>query len=278
MKKCIRLVLVSIICFFSILCFAETTTIVIDNKNLVLPHFEGFKLISDRESIEFKKIEDQFTSDKNTITHAHYYETNPGKLTRHISIYSYREKPDHLTKRQWLQAKNAIYEDSQKPATIEEADAKYVQAVIESVTEHDLYNTYISETKVFLKENNRTDHVYSVLDAKTYINVNGNIIIVFINIEGDNAYNVSTLEWAKTFSKEAAEKIIKLNPPTQQEIAAAKSAESKEQLDHIKYVLLIIVGLLALLWKYRFKYLPQSLHHYVTIKKAVQTEIEKRPN
>lgn len=277
MKKSIRLVLVSIICFFSILCFAETTTIVIDNKNLVLPHFEGFKLISDRKSIEFKKIEDQYTSDKNTVTYAHYYETNPGKLTRLISIYGYREKPNYLTKKQWLDAKNSIHEDSQKPISIEEANAKYVQTIIESVTEHNLYNTYISETKVFLKENNRSDYVYSILDAKTYINVNGKIIIVFINIEGDNAYNVSSLEWIKAISKTTAEKIIELNPPTQQELAAAKSAESKEQLDHIKYVLLIILGLLALLWKYRFKYLPQSLHHYVKSAKAEAAAVEKSP-
>jgi hypothetical protein len=277
MKKSIRLVLVSIICFFSILCFAETTTIAIDNKNLVLPHFDGFKLISDRESIEFKKIEDQYTSDKNTIPYAHYYETNPGKLTRLISIYGYKEKPNYLTKKQWLQAKNSIYEDSQKPRTIEQVDAKYVQTIIESVIDHDLYNSYITETKVFLKENNKSDYVYSILDAKTYINVNGRIVIIFINIEGDNAYNVSTLEWAKVISKAAAEKIIELNPPTQQELAAAKSTERKEQLDHIKYVLLIIVGLLALLWKYRFKYLPQSLHHYVKSAKAEAAAVEKSP-
>lgn len=152
-----------------------------------------------------------------------------------------------------------------------------MQSIIESVTDHDLYNSYITETKVFLKENNSSDYVYSILDAKTYINVNGRIVIVFINIEGDNAYNVSTLEWAKVISKAAAEKIIELNPPTEQELKTANNAEQKDKLDQIKFIILIVLAILALLWKFRFKYLPQSLHHYVKSAKAEAAAVEKSP-
>lgn len=277
MKKSIRLVLVCILCFFSMLCFADTSTILFDNREITVPNYDEFKLTTDKNSPEYKKIEELFQADKNSVPYGFYYEPNPRNPVRLITILGFSNIPQYITKNEWDKAKNDIYEDSQAPITRNQDNVKSVQTLTESITNHDLYNTYITETKVYLNENNKLRQVVSMLDAKTYIYLHGKIIVLMITIEGANGYNVSTLDWAKNISQATAEKVIELNPPTEKELAAEKAAERTHKYDQIKYFLLIVIGLLALLWKYRFKYLPQSLHHYFSPPKDQDAAIQKQP-
>lgn len=238
--------------FFST-AFADTKTILVDKQEITVPTFEGFEFTSDRNSAEFKKLDADYVTTGQTITHGYYYEPTPGKLSKVISILSYQSSPEFITKKDWTRAKNDIYEDSQKPIIKEESGAKAEQIMRESITTPDLYNTYIAETKIYIKKNDKYDYVLSNLDSKTYLYLNGKVIVLMITIDGINAFNDDTIKWAKTISQTTAERLIELNPPTQATLQAEKKEEAADERHRWKVILLVIIGAASLLWRYRDK-------------------------
>lgn len=242
--------------FFST-AFADTKTILVNKQEITVPTFEGFEFTSDRNSDEFKKLDADYVTTGQTITHGYYYEPTPGKLSKVISILSYQSSPDFITKKDWSRAKNDIYEDSQKPIIKEEAGAKAEQTMRESITTPELYNTYIAETKIYIKKNDKYDYVLSNLDAKTYIYLNGKVIVLMITIDGINAYNENTVKWAKTISEATAERLIELNPPTEATLQAEKKEAEADERHRWKVILLVVIGALSMVWRYKDKILSK---------------------
>lgn len=239
-------------------CYADTKIILVDKQEIVVPTFEGFQFTSDRNSAEFKKLDADYTSTEQTFTQGYYYEENPTSLNRVISLLSYKSAPAYVTKNEWAKAKNDIYEDSQKPFIKEEDGAKAEQIPYESITQPDLYNTYISEIKIYLKKGDKYQYLLSTLDAKTYVYLNGKVIVLMLTMDGTNAFNKSNVEWAKVISEKTAQRLIELNPPTPASLAAAKREEAADQWHRWKIILLVLVGGVALVWRYRKKYLAQK--------------------
>jgi hypothetical protein len=238
---------------FALICtypsYADTQVILIDKQEIVVPTFEGFKFTSDRNSAEFKKLDADFLTTE-AISQGYYYEENPSSnLTRVISLLSYKSTPIYVTKKMWARGKNDLYEDSQKPFVKEGDGAKVEQNIYESITHPDLYNTYISEIKVYVKKNDKYQYILSSLDSKTYVYLNGKILIIMISFQGINAFNKNNIEWAKVISETTAQRLIELNPPTE----ASLKAEKEEERHFWKVIIVIIVSAGSILLKYRAK-------------------------
>ncbi|MGE3318018.1 MAG: hypothetical protein AB7I18_01870 [Candidatus Berkiella sp.] len=247
MKKYSILLPVCAITFFCTLCFADTSTILIDKKEVIVPNYEGFTLVSDRNSPEFKKIDASFTSSPNAVTYGYYLQNNPGTDLKIISLLGLVNAPEYLSKKEWTTAKNDIYQDSQKPQGVQEDEnTKLVPTLTESITQPELYNTYIYNVKYYAKNNGAFTEVGSTLDTKTYVYLNGKIIIVMISMNDRNSYNEENIKWAKVISVATAEKLIELNPPTEADLKAEKQASNSA----IKVILAIIAGLIYYIIKF----------------------------
>jgi len=281
-------VICGILSFCTWVCFAGTYPINVGNLIVIVPSYEGFSFTSDPNSPEFKKLDAQFTPSKGLVVHGFYYETTPSEINKIITIVSETAVPTYITQKQWQEAKNEIYQRAQTPHIRNTDKAKSETIVRESITDNELFNTYIYETKLYIKQQENYEYVLSVLESKTFLYLNGKMITLMIVLEGAgrgiNAYDSQTVSWVKMISEATAKKIIDLNPPTEETLKQAKNAERDEQWRHWKNIILIIVGFWAVLMYYFFDSLPkwyQDLFPYrkkqlAEQKKVKQEEQQKR--
>lgn len=251
--------------FFSIVAFADTNTIVIGSRLVVVPNYDGFTFNSDPNSPEFKKLIDEFEPNSKTTVHGFYYETTPGDVNKLLALISNNRVPDYITKSEWNSGKTDFLDQEKAPRTTLSGDNKSETVLREAVTNNEFYNTFISETIISSKRGDDFVPVVSILESKTYIYINGKMLVLSITIEGIqhriNSYNQENVNWVKVISDATAQKILELNPPTQETLQAEERANTKEQLRHWKHIILIVLGVWLVIVTYFFDYLPTSVQN-----------------
>ncbi|MCS5711251.1 hypothetical protein [Candidatus Berkiella aquae] len=210
-----KLIWIFLLSFYCISSFANNT-IIFGEKKIILPDYEGYHFVGDKESKQFKVFSELFSSANKEQIQAFYViakekEQVASGLPQIIIYATYQNKPESLTQAAWDSAKNALIEDykSKPDNVVEKKDGKVKTVIKNDVVAEPSYVLVVRTIEHANINDQKPEGV--ITDLTNHIYVNGEIIIVVMTIIGKTAINETQLKNVEAIAKAKALQLIELN-------------------------------------------------------------------